>query len=289
MNYTLTSLDSLKKLAPDNAAPAAVKVVNPMSAEQEYLRPTLRAGLLATLASNLRYEEGGIRLFELGKVFIGREHDLPAEPESLCGLLAGTRGDRTWLGNGGDAYGFYDVKGLIEALMVHLGVKVQFEPSADPGLHPARQAAVVVEGEAVTVKLGVIGEVHPVVADAFELIGTVCLFELNTTNLVPFTVGYRRYDPVPRYPAVNRDLALVVDEAVQHRQVAAIMDGFSLVSRIELFDVYSGKQVPAGKKSLAYRIVYQSATHTLKDEEVNKVQEAILRKLSSELGVTLRA
>ena len=173
--------------------------------------------------------------------------------------------------------------------MAHLGVNAQFEKSADPGLHPNRQASIVVEGDGVNIKLGVLGEVHPAVADAFELAGTVCLFEINTTNLVPFTVGYRLYTPVPRYPAVNRDLALVADAGVSHRQIAAIIDGFSLVSRVELFDVYSGRQVPEGKKSLAYRIVYQSATHTLKDEEVNKVQQAILRKLTAELGITLRA
>jgi len=289
MGYTLTSAEALAKLTPNGAMPAAVKVLNPMSSEQEYLRPTLRAGLLGTLASNRRYEEGGIRLFEQGKVFHGRENDLPAEPESLCGVLAGARAERSWLGGDGGACGFYDVKGLIEALMAHLGVNAQFEKSVDPGLHPARQAAIVVEGDGMTVKLGVLGEVHPAVADAFELTETVCLFELNTTNLVPFTVAYRLYTPVPRYPAVNRDLALVADTDVSHRQIADIIDGFALVDRVELFDVYSGRQVPEGKKSLAYRIVYQSATHTLKDQEVNKVQEAILRRLANELGVTLRA
>ncbi len=289
MGYTLTSAEALKKLTPGGAMPAAVRVANPMSAEQEYLRPTLRASLLTTLASNRRYEEGGIRLFELGKIFQGREHDLPAEPESLCGVLGGARVERSWLGGDTTTYGFYDVKGLIEALMARLGVNAQFEKSTDPGLHPARQAAIVVEGDGMTVKLGVLGELHPAVADAFELEETVGLFELNTTNLVPFTVGHRLYEPVPRYPAVNRDLALVADTGVSHRQIADIINGFALVSEVELFDVYSGKQVPEGKKSLAYRIVYQSATHTLKDIEVNKVQEQILRRLTNELGVTLRA
>ncbi|MCJ7605490.1 MAG: phenylalanine--tRNA ligase subunit beta, partial [Dehalococcoidales bacterium] len=290
MNYTLTSMDVLRKLSPEtkNPEPAPVRIVNPMTADQEYLRPTLRGGLLSTLASNRRYQEGGVKMYELGKVFAGRENDLPTEPESLCGILSGARAEQSWLGGDG-TYGFYDVKGLIEALMARLNVTVQYEKSRDEGLHPARQAAIIVKDKDMTVKLGVIGELHPAVAHAFELEETVCLFEINTTNLAPFTVGHNLYQPIPRFPGIIRDLALVVDADVSHRQIMDIINGFSLVTEVELFDVYAGKQVAGGKKSLAYRIVYQSATHTLKDEEVNKVQEQILRRLTGELGATLRA
>jgi phenylalanyl-tRNA synthetase beta chain len=96
------------------------------------------------------------------------------------------------------------------------------------------------------------------------------------------------FQPIPRFPAMVRDIALIVDVGVSHQQIVDIIRGFSLVKDVAVFDVYSGKQVPAGKKSLAYRITYQSPTHTLTDEEVNKVQEQILKKLSRQLGATLR-
>ena len=141
------------------------------------------------------------------------------------------------------------------------------------------------KGEKVT--LGVIGEVHPKVSDRFEISGTVCLFEIEMDGLL--AAGQVMYRQIPRYPSTVRDIALVVDNGVTHRQITDIIKGFPLVSEAILFDVYSGKQVAAGKKSLAYRLVYQSAEHTLTDEEVNKVQEQILVKLMKELGATLRA
>ena len=139
-----------------------------------------------------------------------------------------------------------------------------------------------------TVKLGIIGELHPNVAEAFEIEETVCLFEININSLLPFAAGEKTYFPVPRFPSTYRDLALVVDAGVTHQSILDIIQNFPLVSEVKLFDVYSGKQVEAGKKSLAYRLIYQSPTHTLTDEEVNKVQTQILKRLTDELGATLR-
>ena len=129
---------------------------------------------------------------------------------------------------------------------------------------------------------------HPKVADAFEIAETVGLFEINIISLLPFASGYRAFKPIPRFPSTIRDLALVVDAEITHQRVLDIVRSYGLVSGVILFDVYSGKQVVAGKKSLAYRFIYQSPTNTLTDEEVNKVQEQILDKLSKELGATLR-
>jgi len=289
MTYTLTSMEILQRLTPERRKPEPlpVHIVNPMSAEQEYLRPTLRGNLLATLAANRRFEDGGIALFELGKVFYARDKDLPAEPEFVAGVMAGERVPRSWLPGDGK-YEFYDVKGLLEGFFKHLKVNVSFEASDDPGLHPTRQTAVMIKDKDMSIKLGVAGEVHPAVADAFGLEETVCLFEINIPRLTPFATGLIRYQPVPRFPAIIRDLALVVDSHVSQRQVMEIIDDFPLVTEIKLFDVYTGKQVGEGKKSLAYRLVYQSATHTLTDEEVNRVQEQILRRLAAEVGATLR-
>jgi phenylalanyl-tRNA synthetase beta chain len=290
MTYTLTSLQMLSNLVPEPAAPEPmpVRVANPMTADQEYMRPNLRANLLATLAANRRYEEGGIRLFELGKIFLPRENDLPAEPEVLCGVMSGTRVEKSWLGGDGN-YDFYDAKGIVQGLLERLGVDAGYRPGSDKSLHPARQAAIVIEEEGMTVKLGIVGELHPKVADAFEIAGTVCLFEINVTTLLPFATGHRMFQSIPRFPGTIRDLALVVDAGITHQKILDILQSFPLVSEVRLFDVYSGRQVAAGKNSLAYRIVYQSLTHTLTDEEVNKVQAQILKRLTDELGATLRA
>jgi phenylalanyl-tRNA synthetase beta chain len=285
ITYSLTSLEMLNKLSPEAhpIEPTPLRLANPMTAEQEYLRPTLRANLLAVLAANRRHEEGGIRLFELGKIYLPRPNDLPDEPEVLCGLLSGARLEKSWQGDGG-SLDFFDAKGVVEGLFQQLGVAASFEPSHDEGLHPAKQAAIVVGGD----KLGVIGELHPKVAEAFDLAEAAYIFEIKVTDLLPFTIDHKMFQPIPRFPPTVRDIALIVDTGVTHQQVVDIIKGFSLVKQAAIFDVYSGKQVPEGKKSLAYRITYQSPTHTLTDEEVNKVQQQILNKLSKELGATLR-
>ena len=284
ITYSLTSLELLNKLLPE-AYPTKrfpLRLANPMTVEQEYLRPNLRANLLATLSSNRRHEDGGIRLFELGKVYLPRQKELPEEPEMLCGLLSGSRQEKSW--HGGDGlFDFYDAKGVMEGLLCQLGIEARFEKSTDPSLHPNKQAAMTIAGN----RFGIVGELHPKVLEAFE-ISDACLFEINLTELLPFTAGYRVFQPIPRFPAVVRDIALVVDAKVTHYSIQNIIEGFPLVTRVTIFDVYMGKQVPPGKKSLAYRITFQSPTHTLTDAEVDRVQQQILDKLSSEFRATLR-
>ncbi len=289
ITHPLTGLEALSDLVPEPRPPEPLplRIVKPLTADQEYLRPNLRANLLSTLAANRKHEEGGIRLFELGKIYLSRGNDLPDEPDVLCGIMSGPRAEKSWLGGDG-SFDFYDVKGVVEGLLDHLGVAVSFEKSNDEGLHPARQAAMVIEDKDMKVKLGVIGELHTRVADAFELDGPVCLFEINVSALLPFATSHEMFRAIPRFPSTIRDLALVVDTEVTHQRILEIIKGFSLISDVILFDVYSGKQVAAGKKSLAYRLVYQSPTHTLTDEEVNKVEEQILKRLTGELGATLR-
>jgi phenylalanyl-tRNA synthetase beta chain len=260
-----------------------VRLANPMTAEQEYMRPTLRANLLSALESNLRHEENGVRLFELGRVYLSRKNDLPLEPEIVCGVATGPRFEPSWRG-GNEALDFYDAKGIVEGLFGRLGVEFSFEAGADEGLHPFKQAAIVVEGK----RLGVVGELHPRVADAFELPGGVYLFEVDLSGLLPFTLGHKMFQPISRFPAVVRDMALVVDAGVTNAQIQAIIRDFSLVSDVTLFDLYSGEQLPAGKKSLAYRITYQSPKHTLTDDAVGKIQKQILGRLSKQLGASLR-
>jgi phenylalanyl-tRNA synthetase beta chain len=126
------------------------------------------------------------------------------------------------------------------------------------------------------------------VLEAFEISETVYLFEMNLITLLPFTVSYKMFQPTPRFPTIVRDIGLIVDIGVSHQGVLDIVTSFPLVNQVTLFDVYAGNQVLRGKKSLAYRITFQSPDHTLTDEEVSEVQQQILNKLSSELSAILR-
>jgi phenylalanyl-tRNA synthetase beta chain len=285
INYSLTSREMLDRLLSESHTlePAPLRIANPMTADQEYLRPNLRANLLAALASNRRYEEGGIRLFELGRVYLPNPKGLPHESEFLCGVLSGLRFDEWWQGDSG-LVDFFDDKGIVEALLSHLDVEASFEVGKDKSLHPNKQASIVIAGD----RLGVVGELHPKVLSAFDILENACLFEINVTALSAFTVGHRLFQPIPRFPATVRDIALVVNTEVTHQQVQDIIKGSPLVSQVTIFDVYSGEQVPPGKKSLAYRITYQSPSHTLTEKEVNKVQQQILDKLARELEASLR-
>jgi phenylalanyl-tRNA synthetase beta chain len=286
VNFSLTSQDVMGKLRPDGESRIKpVKLANPLSSEQDCLRTSLRSGILKALADNRRHEEGAIRLFELGRVYRQRkETELPYEPEMLSVVLSNSTISGGWKA-GQETFDFYYAKGLMEALLSALGITADYQVGEDEGLRPGSQAFVVVEN----IPLGVIGELHPKVAHAFELEGPVFVCEINLTSLFRHCEGHGEYHPVPRYPAIVRDLAIVVENKVTHKLIAEIIAGFPLVKDVQLFDVYSGKQVGEGKKSLAYRLTFQSAEQTLTDEEANKVQQQILDKLSSKLGATLRS
>jgi phenylalanyl-tRNA synthetase beta chain len=285
MTLSLVSGEWLKKLHPDLAPfePAPLKLVNPMTVEQEYLRPTLRANLLNIINSNRRYEEGGLRFFEVSRVYVARQKEQPDERETLCGILVGLRNEKTW-GGKDEAVDFYDAKGVVEALLEQLNITASFEPSTDTGLHANKQAAIMAGGS----RVGVVGEVHPKVLLNFEINEPVYVFELDLKTLASVASGTIKYQQLPKFPAVVRDIALVVDIEVTHHKLTEIMRGFSLVKNIELFDVYTGEQVPAGKKSLAYRLTFQSAERTLKEEEINGVMKGLLSKLVKDAGATLR-
>jgi len=285
VTYSLTSSEMLSKLLTESSPESKpLPLVNPMTTEQACLRPNLRVSLLPVLESNRRHEDGGIKLFEQGRIYLPKPTDLPEEREILCGLLSGPRLEQSWRGDGGSV-DFFDAKGVVESLLTRLGVDAIFEPGKDSGLHPDKQAAIVVSGN----RLGVVGELHPKVQSAFDLTEPVYLFEIDLSALLPFTGGHKMFQPISRFPSVVRDIALVVDVGVTHQQVQTVIAGFPLVAQVSIFDVYSGEQVPRGKKSLAYRITYQSPTQTLTDEEVDHIQQQILDKLAKELGATLRA
>jgi phenylalanyl-tRNA synthetase beta chain len=283
-SFSLTNMDVLVKLSPEakKPEPLPVHIANPASSEQEYLRPNLRAGLLAALTLNKAFIEEGLRLFELGKVYLNRNENLPDEPDMLCAVICGPRAAQWWQG-AAEPVDFFDAKGVVEGLLRQTGIAAKFEKSADTSLHPLNQAAITAEGK----QLGVLGEVHPAVKEHFELTQPVFMFEINIPVLLPLMKD-KVYRPIPKFPATVRDIALVVDSGVTHQQILDTMKGFSLVTEVALFDVYAGGQIPAGKKSMAYRLTFQSPDKTLTDQQVNGVQQAILKKLSTGLGATLR-
>jgi phenylalanyl-tRNA synthetase beta chain len=286
VTFSLTSREMLQKMLPKSGKLAAepLKLSNPMTAEQEYLRPSLRPSLLSALAANRRYEDGGIRLFTVDKIYVPRKNDLPEERDILCGIISGPGTEKWWQGEGKEP-DFFEAKGVIEGLLGSLNVPAAFEPGDDESLDSAAQAAVIIDDT----RVGAVGKLSRAVCDNFEVIGDAYLFEIDLVSLLPYTTGDRMVKPVPRFPAMVRDMALVLDKAVTHRQVMVIVTSFPLVTSVDIFDVYSGEQVPPGKKSLAYRLTFQSPDHTLTDKEVNKVEEQILARLTKDLGAVLRS
>jgi phenylalanyl-tRNA synthetase beta chain len=286
LTYSLTSLEVLGRLSPqlDLIGPNPMKVANPMSKEQEYLRTTLRAGVLSILARNERYLEDSISLFEIGKVFLPRERNLPQEREMLCAVLSGAQRRLSWRSED-EPVDFFVAKGVLETVLSRLGLVASFETGEDESLCPGRIANVVIGNE----KLGVVGELHPKVSEVFEFSDTVYLIEVDLGKLSSFATALKTYQPIPRYPSTSRDIALLVDEQITYQQICDVIQKFSLVSSVALFDLYVGEQVPEGKKSLAFRIIYQSSTRTLTDNEVDKMQQQILDNLQRDLKVSLRS
>jgi phenylalanyl-tRNA synthetase beta chain len=294
LTYSLVSLEKLQKLSPELALKIPpLKVANPVTREQEYLRTSLRAGLLVTLAYNQKFEQAGIRLFEIGKVFLPqhshiitsqKERELPQEKEMFCAVLSGPRTELSWQTDK-EMLDFFDAKGMVENLLNRLGLRASFEISNDETLSPGRGANIIVEDD----RIGILGELHPKVAQAFELSGIAYLIEIDLEKLLTKIAGTKRYQSIPRFPSVTRDLALVIDEQVSYGRVEEIIQSFPLVTRVTLFDLYRGEQIAQDKKSFAIRIVYQSSSQTLTVEEVNQTQEQMLAKLHQELGAALRS
>jgi phenylalanyl-tRNA synthetase beta chain len=286
LTYSLTNSEMMSRLSPQRnpVESSMVRVANPMSKDYEYLRTNLRAGILATLARNQRHQESGMRIFEIGKVFLPRTNDLPAEKEMLCGLLSGPKRGLFWQGKA-EAIDFFTAKGVIEAALTRLRLTTDFRASNDDSLCPGVAADIYAGRE----KLGVVGELHPNVCQSFDLDDIVFIFEIDLGKLLFLAGEPIKYQPAPRYPSITRDIALLVDELITYQQICALIEDFSLVTQVMPVDLYIGKQVPSGKKSLAVRIVYQSLASTLTDEEVDNVQRQILDKLERELQASLRA
>jgi phenylalanyl-tRNA synthetase beta chain len=262
-----------------------LSLANPLNAEQRHLRPTLRASLLNTLAANQSGGEGPFRFFETARVFLPQEGRLPEEREVAAGVLAGRRWETSWLA-GDDPLDFYDAKGVVEWLLQRLGIAASFQPAEDPCLHPGRGARVLA-GE---LELGLVGELHPGVCQRFDIRPQrVPFFELYLAPLLKaMPQGVRRFRPISRFPPAIRDLALVVPGDVPEAQVRQLLARHPLVARVELFDVYQGAGIPAGTRSLAFRLHFQSTERTLTAEDARQAVQELLAGMEREVGATQR-
>ncbi len=286
INYPLVTLQQLEQVEHLDPAGPPLRVANPMSSDREYLRTTLRASLLGTLAANQGHSAGPFRLFEAGRVFWPRHGDLPDERETVAGALAGLRHEPSWLEDD-SLLDFYDAKGVVEMVLGRLGVAATYEPIDDPAFHPGRCAAIK-SGDSL---LGLVGEVHPVVMERLGLESPqVAAFELYLDPILDALPDSEwQFEPLPRYPSATRDLALVMPSDVNAERVTRLILRHRGVDRAELFDIYAGENISEGSKSLAFHVYFQARDRTLTNEEVNKSLDGLLRTLERELNVTLRA
>lgn len=290
--YSFSSSDELDALRmSQEMLGEPVELINPMNADHAIMRQTLIPGLLRSVAYNQAHGVKNIQLYETGVVFTAHEGaKRPKERQKLAGIMAGSMTDASW--NVEPApFDFFDGKGVVESLVRELALpKVRFRAlTAEdaPYLQPGR-AAEVLSGGAV---LGWVGELHPLAVDAYEAVAPVVAFELDMTALGKAMRPARDYQDVPQFPAVEMDLAFVVDEDVTHERLVQCMTsaGGKYLADIRLFDVYRDVQnVGTGKKSMAYSLAFRSPERTLTSDEVMSAREKLIKKVCAATGAEVR-
>jgi phenylalanyl-tRNA synthetase beta chain len=301
VNYRLTTPEAEARLTPQgfrSGWPEAeyITLANPISLDRTVLRHALLNGVLDTLAKNARHTNRQ-KLFEIGSVFIPKPGELlPDEPRHLALAFTGPREVASWqdgpagrkalLGNLMD---YFDLKGVLETLAKGLrlpGGAVSFRPDEHNTFHPGRCAGIYVRGQLI----GHVGELHPLVREAYEIGQPVIAAEMDLDPLIADLPLVDKVTPVPTQPAVFQDIALIVSDSTPAAEVEATIRaaGSALLRNVELFDVYRGDPIPPGKKSLAYSLTYQADDRTLTDAEVAKLQAQIVKAVERKLGASLR-
>ena len=291
ISYSATTAKGEARIPLGETSPQHVRLQNPLSADFAVLRRTLREGILRSYSANARTWRGPVALFEIGRVFLDHGEGLPQEREMIAGVLGGPLAEAHWAAEQG-RLGFFDAKGAVEAVLEALQTEGAFAPGTDATMAPGRAAAVT-SPRAGGLKLGVVGEISVEVLAAFDIdSGPVALFELDLEALrtaAAATAAGSRYRPFGRFPASPRDLALVLDDSAPAGDVVRLIERNKLVAAATVFDVYHGKGVPAGRKSLAVRVIYQSPDRTLTSDEVDSAEKAVLFALSKQFGAERRA
>ena len=276
-----------------------LRLANVINQERTVMRQSLLACVLEIVERNARVRER-IALFEIGEIFLASEGGasgmdaLPDELPRLVISLTGPRAPAAWQGADPTPMDFYDLKGVVETLLDGLHVPVKYEPASHPSLHPGKTAHLLAGERRLGVehRLGVMGELHPEVAAQYDLPETpVLVAELNLDVLYELVPARYEIMPVPVFPPVVEDLALVMNDDVPAAQVEFLIrqTGGSTLADVTLFDVYRGDKLGAGRKSLAYHLTYLAPDKTLTDKEVAKVRYRIVQRLERELGAQLRS
>ena len=286
VNYSFCDPNCFDKIrfTADSPLRETLKLQNPLSPEMSVLRTTLLPRLLENAQHNRNHQIDTIAFFEIGNVFIRNGEQ--KEPERVAGILAGQIGEGVY-SHPYRSPDFYDIKGVVEGILEVCGiVDYTLQKTDTPTFHPGRSAEILLRNK----QIGTFGEAHPEVLENYDLPYKAYLFEFDMEVLVDAAIFAKRFEPIPIYPTIERDLAIVVDKDVLSDMPTELIyaTGGELVKSVRLFDVYEGEQVPEEKKSLAYAITYHSATETLTDKAVNTLHDKVVKHLNQKLGAELR-
>lgn len=263
-------------IAEDDWRMSGIKILNPLGDEYSTMRTQLLTSMLTTLSTNINRKIDSARMFELSKVFRAKEFPIKNQPLEIPALCLSVYGDDE---------NFYTLKGIVEELYENMGMNVKFAVSSEVYYHPGRQAEILLNGN----RIGVMGEVHPKITKKYNIDTKVYIAELEILPIYEFKKEPTIFKALPKYPSVARDISLLCDTNIL---VGDLMDAIKTASgklceELKLFDVYIGKQIPEGKKSVSFSLTLRSAEATLTDDQIEKVMTKVFTKLS-ELGATLR-
>ncbi|MGM0415354.1 MAG: phenylalanine--tRNA ligase subunit beta [Thermodesulfobacteriota bacterium] len=277
-------------LSSDDQRRSHVALMNPLTEEQSVMRTSLVPAMLETLGRNLAYKSSDLGLFELRPVFVPIRGGQTDERLSLCIALTGKRECQGWAHSAADV-DFYDLKGVLEVVFEHFGVdRVRFNPDKpEEYLHPGKSCSIYA-GAREQNKVGVIGELHPQVQENYSIDQPVYIAEIDVRVLLGCYAKENNFEPISRFPDSYRDSAFLVAEDVTAQQMLEVIDKVKVkyLEDVVLFDMYAGKGIPEGMKSLALRMRYRSAEKTLADEEVNAMHAKIVKALQKNLGAEIR-
>jgi phenylalanyl-tRNA synthetase beta chain len=266
-----------------------IHILNPLTEDQAVMRTSLVPGMLESMGNNIAQQAKNLKIFEISKIFIKTDQqNLPREPEMLTALWSGARNNTSWHQRETPC-DFYDIKGCVEGLIQALKIeKIRFTKMPDESCdytRPGYTARILAGG----LQVGQVGEIHPRVLSNFDLKQTAFIFELELDKIISLIPPATGAKLIPRFPAIYRDITLIVGSEIETQTVLAAVDniGEELVERLHLFDVFEGDPIAAGKKSVSFRVTYRSSTKTLEDDDVNDLHRAITDKLLKAFDATL--